>query len=108
MPVFADSFILGDAAAALIGKSLGRISIGKKQWKVQLDALLLVSSLPILHFHSFQTFWKNGEGNVFFQACVVGLSISLLELFPAKIGRFKLNDNLYVPVLVTYIAFFIC
>ena len=56
-------------------------------------------AFPMLPFS-----FKVGRELSFFQASIVGLSIALLELFPAKLGRFKLNDNLYVPVLVTYIS----
>ena len=102
-------FILGDAAAALIGKSLGRISIGKKTVEGAVGCFIVSFLFAYFAFPQLPNFLEKWGGEMsFFQACVVGLSISLLELFPAKIGRFKLNDNLYVPVLVTYIAFFIC
>ena len=62
--------------------------------------LLAYWAFPMLPLFLF----KWGGELSFFQASIVGLSIALLELFPAKLGRFKLNDNLYVPVVVTYIS----
>ena len=42
------------------------------------------------------------------QAIVIASSVAVLELFPVKLGHLKLNDNLYVPILVTIIAYTIC
>jgi len=98
-------FILGDAAAALIGKSIGRIFIGKKTMEGAIGCFILCILLAYWAFPMLPLFLLKWGGEIsFFQASIVGLSIALLELFPAKLGRFKLNDNLYVPVVVTYIS----
>jgi len=47
---------------------------------------------------------KWGGGITLYQALIIGASVALLELFPIKIGFLRLNDNLYVPVLVACIA----
>jgi len=98
-------FILGDAAAALIGKSIGSIFIGKKTVEGAIGCFVLCIFLAYWAFPMLPLFLLTWGGEIsFFQAFIVGLSIALLELFPAKLGRFKLNDNLYVPVVVTYIS----
>ena len=98
-------FILGDAAAALIGKSIGSIFIGKKTVEGAIGCFVLCILLAYWAFPMLPLFLLTWGGEIsFFQASIVGLSIALLELFPAKLGRFKLNDNLYVPVVVTYIS----
>jgi dolichol kinase len=98
-------FILGDAAAALIGKSIGSIFIGKKTVEGAIGCFVLCIFLAYWAFPMLPLFLLTWGGEIsFFQASIVGLSIALLELFPAKLGRFKLNDNLYVPVVVTYIS----
>jgi len=33
------------------------------------------------------------------------LGISILELFPIKIGRITLNDNFYVPATISLLVF---
>ena len=60
--------------------------------------LLAYWAFPMLPLFLFK--WRELS---FFQASIVGLSIALLELFPAKLGRFKLNDNI-CAVVVTYIS----
>jgi len=98
-------FILGDAAAALIGKSIGRIFVGKKTVEGAVGCFVLCSFLAYWAFPMLPLFLLKWGGEIsFFQASIIGLSIALLELFPAKLGRFKLNDNLYVPVVVTYLS----
>jgi dolichol kinase len=96
-------FILGDAAAAIGGKALGRIRIGKKTMEGSISCFVLCLILaywfsPFLP--GFSDKW--GGAILLWQAIVIAGSVSLLELFPIRIGKIQLNDNLYVPVIVSY------
>ena len=48
---------------------------------------------------------KWGEAVELWQALVISILVAFLELFPVQLGKIKLNDNLYVPVLVTLGAY---
>jgi len=98
-------FILGDAAAALVGKSFGRTRVGMKTLEGALGCFLLSFSLAYWIFPYFPKFSETLGGPLsLVQSVVVALSISLLELFPVKLKKFSLNDNLYVPVVATWIV----
>jgi len=102
-------FILGDAVAALVGKSIGRIRIGEKTLEGAVGCFVLCLVLAYWVFPRLPGFldaW--GGGLSWMHAIVVGSSVALLELFPVKLGHLQLNDNLYVPVLVTMIAYAVC
>ena len=102
-------FILGDAAAALAGKSIGRIRIGKKTLEGAIACFLLCMVLAYWVFPKFPRFLDAWGGELsLIHAIVIGSSVAVLELFPVKLGHLKLNDNLYVPVLVTIIAYTVC
>jgi dolichol kinase len=101
-------FILGDAIAALVGKSFGRIRIGQKTLEGAIACFVLSSQLAYWLFPQLPGFLEKWGGVVtLLQALSLGFSVALLELFPIKFGKMMLNDNLYVPVLVTFIAFFL-
>lgn len=101
-------FILGDAVAAIIGKSMGRIRVGEKTLEGTIACFLLCLCLGYLIFPYLPGFLEKWGGAISLtQATIVGISIALLELFPIKIKQWQLNDNLYVPVLVAYIAYLI-
>ncbi len=101
-------FVLGDAVAALAGKSFGKIRIGKKTLEGAIACFLLCFMLSYFIFPQLPKVLEGwGTEISFVQAIVIGLSVSLLELFPIKLARLHINDNLYVPVLVTYISYFI-
>ena len=98
-------FILGDAAAALAGKSVGLIRVGKKTLEGAIGCFLLCFLLSYWVFPMLPQFLEKwGGGITLYQALIIGASVALLELFPIKIGSLRLNDNLYVPVLVACIA----
>jgi dolichol kinase len=102
-------FILGDAVAALAGKSIGRIRIGKKTLEGAIACFLLCMVLAYWVFPKFPRFLDAWGGELsLIHAIVIGSSVAVLELFPVKLGHLKLNDNLYVPVLVTIIAYTVC
>ena len=101
-------FILGDAVAALAGKSVGRIRVGQKTLEGAIACFLLCFGLGYFIFPYLPQFTDNWGGGVsLVQASLIAFSVAVLELFPIKIGRLKINDNLYVPVFVSIIAFMV-
>ena len=60
-------------------------------------AFLLFPYLP-----EFEDLW--GRELTLFNAAFLSLSVAVLELFPLKIKNFILNDNLYVPGVVSVLA----
>ncbi|MAK28604.1 MAG: hypothetical protein CMI22_09645 [Opitutae bacterium] len=101
-------FILGDAAAALVGKAFGRMKIGGKTVEGALGCFLLCMALACWVFPSLPDFLaKWGTPFTLLQMLVIATSVSLLELFPIRIGRMVLNDNLYVPALVSLLGLMI-
>ena len=97
-------FILGDAVAALVGISMGRIKIGKKSLEGSAACFLLCMVL----FYGVFPFvpgllepWGNRIPAV--MAIVISFTITIFELIPLKITpRFVINDNLAVPVIAGY------
>ncbi len=93
-------FILGDAAAALTGLSIGRIRIGEKSLEGS-TGFFLISMLLLMYVYPYlPEVLDNWNGRIPLTTAVsVSVFTVLLELFPLKFGRyFSLNDNLYVPV----------
>tara|TARA_B100001094_G_scaffold321636_1_gene369670 strand:- start:616 stop:1269 length:654 start_codon:yes stop_codon:yes gene_type:complete len=100
-------FILGDAAAALVGKAIGRKRIGKKTLEGALGcfALCLLLSLGVFpYLPDFTLLWGNIN---LLQAVFLSALVAVLELFPLHVGKNVLNDNLYVPVIVTVVCILI-
>ena len=97
-------FILGDAAAALCGKGLGRIKVGDKTLEGAIGCFLLCFLLTLLfpYLPNFLSKW--GGEFTWMHMVLFPLGISLLELFPIKLGRLKLNDNLYVPAAISLLV----
>ena len=98
-------FILGDAAAALCGKAFGKIKVGDKTIEGAIGCFVLcfiLTSLVFPHVPSFLTTW-NGDFTWLHQI-LFPLGIALLELFPIKLGPITLNDNLYVPAVVSLLV----
>ena len=97
-------FILGDAAAALVGKAIGRRRIGEKTLEGALGcfALCLLLGLGIFPYLPELTLvWGNIH---LLQAVFLSALVAVLELFPFRVGKIVLNDNLYVPVIVTFVC----
>jgi dolichol kinase len=97
-------FILGDAAAALVGKAIGRRRIGEKTLEGALGCftLCLLLSLGVFpHLPGFSLVWGSFH---LLQAVFLSALVSVLELFPFRFGKIVLNDNLYVPVIVTLVC----
>ena len=93
-----------DAAAALVGKAIGRIRIGDKTLEGALGCFALCAFLSCFVFPrlpEFPVVW--GELSLL-HALLLSALVAILELFPVRLGRLTLNDNLYVPVVVTFAA----
>ena len=93
-------FILGDAVAALIGQSLGRIKIGKKSLEGSLACFFLCLAMFSL-FPQIPFLLDDWKGSVPIPLIlIISFSITFLELVPIKITKkFTINDNLAVPVI---------
>tara|TARA_B100001248_G_C27297486_1_gene415467 strand:- start:156 stop:803 length:648 start_codon:yes stop_codon:yes gene_type:complete len=97
-------FILGDAAAALCGKGFGQVKVGDKTLEGAIGCFLLCFFLTFLfpYFPNFLSKW--GGEFTWMHMVLFPLGITLLELFPIKLGRLTLNDNLYVPAAISLLV----
>ena len=97
-------FVLGDAAAALCGKAFGRVKVGDKTLEGAVGCFLLCFLLTFLfpYLPSFLSKW--GGEFTWIHMVLFPLGISLLELFPIKLGRLTLNDNLYIPAVISLLV----
>ena len=94
------TFIWGDAVAALVGLSIGRIRIGRKSLEGSLACFLLCLAMYFLLFPLVPGLLSAWGGRMPLAPALTGsLCVTLLELFPVRIGRIRFNDNLIVPVL---------
>lgn len=97
-------FILGDAAAALCGKGFGRVKVGDKTLEGAIGCFLLCFLLTFL-FPKLPNFLSKWGGEfTWMHMVLIPLGITLLELFPIKLGRLTLNDNLYVPAAISLLV----
>jgi len=95
-------FIIGDAMAALCGKAFGKIRIGNKTLEGALGCLFLCVIVTGLIFPLLPSFLVKWDGDfTWMHIFIYPIGISLLELFPIKLGRITLNDNLYVPAIIS-------
>ncbi len=94
-------FILGDAIAAIVGLSIGRIKIGKKSLEGSLACFCLCVLFFFFIFPYVPLLFDTWNGKVPLMLIFsVSLSITIFELIPLKIGRnFIINDNLSVPII---------
>jgi dolichol kinase len=93
-------FILGDAMAAIVGQSIGRIRFRGKTLEGSLACFITCMFLFSLCFPRLPLLFESW-GHPVPAAYMLGASflITLLELIPIKIGKdHRLNDNLYVPI----------
>jgi len=101
-------FILGDAVAALVGMSMGRIKIGKKSLEGSAACFLLSFLLSYLVFPFVPGVLSPLGGKISFAAAVVtSFAITIFELVPLRItSKITINDNLAVPVIAGYVLLF--
>ena len=101
-------FILGDAAAALIGKAFGRTRIGRKTLEGALGCYVLCVLLSILVLPQLPMFLATWGGQLaLWQILLISAVITILEFFPIRLGKLTINDNLYVPAMATLAAMLI-
>jgi dolichol kinase len=98
-------FILGDAVAALVGISVGRIKIGKKSLEGSLACFALCVLLFYAAFPLVPGLLDAWHGRA--PALIIwttALVITLFELLPLKVSKsLTINDNLAVPVIAGYV-----
>lgn len=93
-------FILGDAVAALVGISMGRIRIGKKSLEGSTACFLLGLLLFFCVYPRVPMLLDQWHGAVPVPLILIAsLANTLFELFPVGGNRLKINDNLSVPVI---------
>ena len=94
-------FILGDAVAAVVGLSIGRIKIGKKSLEGSLACFVLCLLLFFFVYPSVPLLLEPWQGRLPLMLIIcTSLSITVFELVPLKFGKsFSINDNLSVPVI---------
>ena len=94
-------FILGDAIAAIVGLSVGRIKIGKKSLEGSAACFALCMILFYALFPHLPWVLDTWGGRVSLPiAIAASLSITIFELIPLKITKkLVINDNLAVPVI---------
>ncbi|MBD3241832.1 MAG: hypothetical protein GF331_14685 [Chitinivibrionales bacterium] len=93
-------FVLGDAAAAVVGQAFGRIRIGKKS----LEGTLACFATCMLLFYAVFPFVPGlmkpwGGLMPLLVAMAASATTAVLELFPVRITQsLTINDNLVVPL----------
>lgn len=94
-------FILGDAMAAVVGISIGRIRIGKKSLEGSVACFVLGLLLFFLVYPHVPLLLDRWQGAVPLPLIfTASLANTLFELFPVGLGkRLTINDNLSVPLI---------
>lgn len=94
-------FILGDAVAALVGMSMGRIKIGKKSLEGSIACFLLCMFFFVAVFPLIPGLLEPAGGRIpLGVAAATSLAVTVFELVPLRITRtLTINDNLAVPVI---------
>jgi dolichol kinase len=94
------AFIWGDAAAALVGQSIGRTRIGKKSLEGSLGCFVLCMALFLLIFPLIPHLLDPWKGAMAVSmALVSSFVITIMELFPISLYKKTINDNLTVPMV---------
>lgn len=98
-------FVLGDAAAALVGISLGRIKIGKKTLEGSLACFVTCVIVSVVVLPFIPGLLDQWGGRIpLALALITGLVITVFELVPLKVApKLVINDNLAVPVIAGYV-----
>jgi dolichol kinase len=94
------AFIWGDAAAALVGQSVGRTRIGAKTLEGSIGCLVLCLAFFLLVYPLVPRLLDPWNGVMPVpMALVASLLITVMELFPVSYKRKTIiNDNLTVPM----------
>jgi dolichol kinase len=98
-------FIWGDAAAALVGQSIGRIKIGHKSLEGSIACFVLCIGTFFFIFPHVPLLLDSWSGAVpVLLIFIVSLSITIMELMQFRIGKhLTINDNLIVPIIAGFI-----
>jgi dolichol kinase len=94
-------FILGDAIAAIVGISMGRIKIGKKSLEGSAACFILGLLLFFFIYPQVPMLLDRWHGSVPLPLiCIASFSNTIFELFPVGFGKkLRINDNLSVPLI---------
>ncbi len=94
------TFLWGDGAAALVGISIGKIRVGKKTIEGSAACFILCMIMFFGLFPYVPLLYDRWGGALpLMIGLVASFCIMALELFPLRLSRFTVNDNLYVPAL---------
>ena len=98
-------FVLGDAVAALVGMSMGRIKIGKKSLEGSAACFTLCMLFFVAVFPFVPGLFGPCGGRIpFWVALVTSFTITIFELVPLRISpKIIINDNLAVPVIAGFV-----
>jgi dolichol kinase len=102
-------FILGDAAAALVGQAIGRIRINGKTIEGTLGCLVMCLVLSLAVFPFVPGLLDSWGGRMpLGMAVMLSVATAVQELFPIRLSRtFVINDNLSVPLVTGLLAVWI-
>lgn len=94
-------FILGDAIAAIVGISMGRIKIGKKSLEGSAACFILGLLLFFFVYPQIPMLLDRWHGEVPLPLIfIASFSNTIFELFPVSLGKkMSINDNLSVPLI---------
>ena len=94
-------FILGDAVAAIVGISVGRIKIGKKSLEGSAACFILGLLLFFFVYPQVPMLLDSWQGAVPLPLIIAAsFANTFFELFPIGFGeKIRINDNLSVPLL---------
>jgi dolichol kinase len=94
-------FILGDAIAAIVGISIGKIKIGKKSLEGSAACFILGLLLFFFVYPQVPMLLDRWHGSVPLSLIfIASFSNTIFELFPISLGtKMSINDNLSVPLI---------
>jgi len=98
-------FMIGDAAAALVGQGIGKIKIGKKTLEGSIACFLVCTVIFSGIFPFLPFLLDRWGGSVPLPLILVtSLAITVFELIPVRVtGNLTINDNLAVPVIAGFV-----
>lgn len=102
------TFIWGDAVAALVGQSMGKIRIGSKSLEGSIACLVLCLVFFLGIFPHLPFLLDKWNGRIPLSLTVIAsVCITTMELFTIKVRGFEVNDNLSVPVITGIVMIFL-
>ena len=102
------TFIWGDAVAALVGQSMGKIRIGSKSLEGSIACLVLCLVFFLGIFPHLPFLLDKWNGRIPLSLTIIAsVCITTMELFTIKVRGFEVNDNLSVPVITGIVMIFL-